>query len=117
METATAFALGEANRGKEMKVFDWNKAAEFIVKRDIRDAGAGLKDDLEWTAGTILRDGKPVKDNACYLASTWAVPVLLDHGEQNGIQRGHNMAGIGIAASEMRGRNGRDIQHSEAVFI
>ena len=28
MDTSIAFAMGKANRGKELMVFDWEKAAE-----------------------------------------------------------------------------------------
>lgn len=78
MDTATAFALGEASRGKERKVFDWDKAVDLLIEHGIKNAGAGLQHDLEWTSGIILKDGKAVKDDGCYLASTWATPVLLD---------------------------------------
>lgn len=78
MDTATAFAIGEASRGNEMKVFDWDKAVDLIIEHGIKNASAGLHLDLEWTAGRILEDGKAVKDDSCYLASTWATPVLID---------------------------------------
>lgn len=76
MDTMAAFVLGAANRGKEQKVFDWDKAVDILKERGIKDASAGLHLDLEYTSGDILVDGEPVKDY-CYLASTWATPVLV----------------------------------------
>ena len=32
MNTLSAFAMGAANRGKELMVFDWDKAAKLIKK-------------------------------------------------------------------------------------
>jgi hypothetical protein len=81
MDTRAAFALGEINRGKSMKVFDWNKAAKILKLRGIEDASAGLESDLEWTAGDILRNGMPISDEA-YLVSTWATPLLIIDGEE-----------------------------------
>lgn len=78
MDTMSAFAMGEVNRGKEMKVFDWDKAVELIKEHGIRNATAGLELDMEWTSGTILKDGKPVMDDYTYLGSIWAIPILLD---------------------------------------
>lgn len=78
MDSFSALAFGIASQGKEMKVFDWDKAVDLILKRGIQNASAGLQFDLEWTAGTILKDGKPVKDDYCFLASTWATPVLVN---------------------------------------
>ena len=42
MNTWAAFAMGEANRGKEMMVFDWDKAARLIGERKPECASAGL---------------------------------------------------------------------------
>lgn len=78
MDTMSAFSMGLAYMGKERKVFDWDKAADLIIAKGIKNASAGLQLDLEWTAGTILKDGKAVKDDYCYLASTWATPVLIN---------------------------------------
>ena len=78
MNTLQAYAINMASKGNEMKVFDWDKAVDLIIERRIRNAYAGLQLDLEWTSGEILRDGKPVKDSYCFLASTWAIPVLVD---------------------------------------
>jgi len=78
MDTMNAFAMGEANRGKELMVFDWEKAARLIKQNKVNRAYAGLSDDWEWTGGIIFENGKPVpidrKD--VYLASTWATPEL-----------------------------------------
>lgn len=77
METLLAFMQGEVNRGREMKVFDWDAAAKYIKDNNIKNAWAGLSEDWEWTSGQILKGGKPVKDSGMYLASTWAMPVLV----------------------------------------
>lgn len=81
MDTMSAFIQGEANRGREQKVFDWDKAAELIRARKPNKAGAGLSGDWEWTGGTIYLDGSPVKNSYTYLASTWATPELSLDGE------------------------------------
>lgn len=83
MDTLSAFALGQANRGKEMMVFDWEKAARLIMERRATSASAGLASDWEYTGGEILRDGKPVprEETYVYLASTWAKPELEIDGE------------------------------------
>ena len=80
MNTIEAFVMGQANRGKEQMVFDWEKAAKIIKERKPTVA-AGLRSDWEYTGGTIYRDGKPVKNEYCYLASTWAVPELDVDGD------------------------------------
>lgn len=84
MDTLTALALGEANRGKEMMVFDWDEAARIIVREKTAFASAGLSGDWEWTGGEILLDGKPVsrEDTYVYLASTWARPELQFDGDE-----------------------------------
>lgn len=76
MNNAQAFAMGEANRYKELMVFDWDKAAQIIKEKQPLMAAAGLKDDWEWTGGYIFESGKPVKDWTTYLSSTWAKPQL-----------------------------------------
>lgn len=80
MDTMQAFALGQAAlaRGDEHMVFDWNKAAQFIVERRPEEAIAGLARDMEWTSGPIFRDGAPVpeEDTYVFLASPWATPIL-----------------------------------------
>lgn len=81
MNTLAAFAMGEANRGKEKMVFDWNTAAMLIREKRPEIARAGLCGDWEYTGGTIYKGGKPVKDTYTYLASTWAVPELDMDGE------------------------------------
>jgi hypothetical protein len=84
MDTLTAFALGAANKGRELKVFDWDKAAQIIRDRKATTASAGLSGDWEWTGGPILADGKPVpKENTyTYLASNWATPELEVDGHR-----------------------------------
>ena len=83
MDTLRAFAMGEANRGKPMMVFDWNKAARLIKERGAKSASAGLSGDWDYTGGEILKEGKPIsKDETyTYLASTWATPELEIDGE------------------------------------
>jgi hypothetical protein len=81
MDSMSAFAIGEMNRGKELMVFDWEKAAELIAERKPTKVSAGLAGDWEWTGGEIWEDGKPVTDSYTYLASTWATPELDIDGE------------------------------------
>ena len=81
MDTLKAFAMGEANRGKEQMVFDWDKAAKRITEVHPESASAGLRGDWEWTGGEIYRDGEPVRSEYTYLASTWATPELEMDGD------------------------------------
>jgi hypothetical protein len=83
MDTIEAFIKGEASKGKEPMVFDWNKAARLIKAKNAKSASAGLSGDWEWTGGSILEDGKPVSadDTYTFLASTWATPELSIDGE------------------------------------
>lgn len=78
MDTSSAFAMGQVNRGQALKVFDWDKAAELIRERKPTVASAGLAGDWEYTGGCIYENGAPVpKDETyTYLASTWATPQL-----------------------------------------
>jgi hypothetical protein len=76
MDTLTAYMMSKMNRGKELKVFDWDKAARLLRQHNATNASAGLSGDWEWTGGEILRDGEPVTDSYTYLASTWATPEL-----------------------------------------
>ena len=83
MDSFQAFAMGQANRDKELMVFDWERAARIIKERGAQEASAGLSCDWEWTGGAILANGKPVakNDTYVYLASTWATPELSIDGE------------------------------------
>ena len=81
MNTLDAFMMGEANRGKETMVFDWDKAARLIAQRKPRIAMAGLRWDWEFTGGVIYEDGVLVTKDYTFLASTWAVPELDMDGE------------------------------------
>ena len=81
MDNITAFAMGQANRGRERKVFDWDKAVKIIKERELKNCGAGLESDFEYTAGMILADGKPVTEGYTYLASNWATPQLIIYDE------------------------------------
>ena len=82
MDSMTAFAMGQASRGKETRVFDWDEAARRIRAAGAQEAAAGLSEDWEWTGGDILKNGSPVpKDGVyAYLASTWATPELCIDG-------------------------------------
>ena len=66
------------NRGKPLRVFDWDKAAELIREASPMEASAGLGTDWFSTGGPIYQDGYPVKeeDTYTYLASNWAIPEL-----------------------------------------
>lgn len=76
MDTMKAFANGEANRGKELMVFDWDKAAKMIKDSGAACASAGLSGDWEWTGGVIFRDGKVLNSEYTFLASTWSKPEI-----------------------------------------
>ena len=71
------------SRDKEPMVFDWDRAAELIRERQPEVARAGLKEDWEWTGGTIYQAGEPVaaEDTYTYLASPWAEPELDMDGD------------------------------------
>lgn len=62
MKGETAFAMGVMNRGRELMVFDWDKAARMIKERKPIRAGAGLHDKWENTGGEIFVNGKVVKN-------------------------------------------------------
>lgn len=80
MDSMSAFAKGEANRHRELMVFDWDKAACLIKENMPEKASAGLSGDWEWTGGTIFKDGEPKHDSYTFLASTWATPELYLDG-------------------------------------
>jgi hypothetical protein len=83
MDTMTAWAFAQANRGNELMVFDWDKAASIIKTRNAKRAAAGLAGDWEYTGGEILNEGKPVakEDTYTFLSSTWATPELEVDGD------------------------------------
>lgn len=81
MDSISAFAMGDANRGREEMVFDLDKAARLIVERNATHASAGLRSDWDWTGGDIFRDGQIVTDDYTYLASTWATPEIDIDGD------------------------------------
>lgn len=68
-------------KNSPMMVFDWDKAAEIIRDKKPETAKAGLRDDWEWTGGTIFENGDVVRDSYTFLASIWAVPELWVDGE------------------------------------
>lgn len=76
MNTFDAIFMGELNRGKELMVFDWDKAAEIIQKIHPKYASAYLAGDREYTEGVIYEDGRIIDRDDPYLASTWAEPTL-----------------------------------------
>lgn len=60
-----------------MNVFDWDEAARLIKKYNVRSAGLGLSEDIDWTYGELLACGAPIdKPSGVYYMSTWATPVL-----------------------------------------
>lgn len=80
MDTSSAFVNGE------IMVFDWNKLVD-ILKSISNWRGvnvyAGLRSDLEWTGGCILKCGKLPESTYTYLASTWATPIIyFDDGTE-----------------------------------
>jgi hypothetical protein len=82
MNTLRAMKMGQRSKGRERKVFDWDKAATIIKERHPKQAVAGLEELMEWTAGVIWEDGHIVVDSYTYLASTWATPVLVLDGDE-----------------------------------
>jgi len=74
---AKVFDMGERNRKNEMKVFDWDAAAQKIKDVQPKVAKAGLQGDFEYTGGTIYEDGEINESDYTYLASTWATPILV----------------------------------------
>lgn len=82
MDTAMAVLRGEANRGQEKMVFDWDKAARLIKDESPSECSAGLSGDWHFTGGDIYLNGKPVddEDTYVYLASTWATPQISIDG-------------------------------------
>lgn len=81
MNTMKAFAMGQMAdvNNSPRRVFDWRCAVRLIKRYNLKNADAGLSEDMEWTSDCILRDGKPVvEDTYTYLASNWATPILVD---------------------------------------
>lgn len=81
MNTTAAFMMGEANRHKELMVFDWSEAAWLIKKHNAVHASAGLHGDWEYTGDSIYNNGSPILDTDAYLASTWATPEIEIDGD------------------------------------
>ena len=59
-----------------MKKFDYDKAREICKQEDVVYAEGGLKEDWNWTAGTIYEDGEFDEDGVGYDHSIWATPVI-----------------------------------------
>ena len=53
MDFMQAFMMGEANRNKELMVFDWERAAQRIKETGAKEASAGLHSDWEYTGGAM----------------------------------------------------------------
>jgi len=74
-------AKGESSRGKQVKAFDWVRAAEIIKAKLAEDSGikveAGLCGDWEYTGGPIFSNGVPDMEGYTYLASGWATPAMI----------------------------------------
>lgn len=81
------FMMGMANRNKEMKVFDFEKFYNILMTEDVIVASAGLEEDLQYTEGTLICDGKIDNDYYAYLQSTWATPVLMYTTRDNNFNR------------------------------
>lgn len=83
MDTFSAFLRGQAAAatGARTRAFDWTKAAQYLKEHSIKDAEAGLLEDLDWTQGTILSDGVPCLEHGPFLCSNWATPVLICNDE------------------------------------
>lgn len=79
MDILADFAMGIANKNRELMVFDWDKAANIIKDRKPRLVVAGLAGDMEYTSGVIYENGKVPSRNETYtyLSSPWATPVLV----------------------------------------
>ena len=60
-----------------VKVFDWDTAAEYIKRYNVKEAWAGLVEDWTSTGGKILENGFPYLDDFPYLGSLWATPCLI----------------------------------------
>ncbi len=84
MDTLAAFAMGLANQGNELRVFDWHKAARLIRESKPVLVEAGLSGDWEYTGGAIYADGKPVprEETYVYLSSNWAIPKIDIDGQR-----------------------------------
>lgn len=82
MDTALAFAMGEAHKNDPLMVFDWDKAAHILSERMPDKAFAGLEGDFEYTGGIIWLSGEPYMRDYTYLASTWAKPLLVIGDEE-----------------------------------
>lgn len=78
MNTLFAFSLADKARkdNKPEMVFDWEKAANLILKYRPKIASAGLSQDWENTGGIIYQNKQIVINTYTYLASIWAEPEL-----------------------------------------
>lgn len=75
-----AFKRGRESIKNEMKIFNWESAAKFIVENRPEVAAMSLNGDYEISYREIYRGGKIVthhKDIALFCGSTWATPVFV----------------------------------------
>jgi hypothetical protein len=75
MDTMQAFMMGRANRGNELMIFDWAKAAHLIKENPNTEICAGLQGDWGYPRNIIWTEGHIVR-RYVYLASTWATPEI-----------------------------------------
>lgn len=59
-----------------MKKFDYDKARKICENEDVVYAEGGLRQDWNWTAGTIYENGKFDENGVGYDHSIWATPVI-----------------------------------------
>jgi hypothetical protein len=83
MDTTQAIMMGQMNRNKEMKVFDFEKFYNILIDNDVVSAIAGLEEDLEYTSDVLVIDGKIDCYHNAYLKSTWATPILMYKTKDN----------------------------------
>ncbi len=81
MDILAAFAMGIANKNRELMVFDWDKAANIIKDRKPRLVVAGLAGDMEYTSGVIYENGKVPSRNETYtyLSSPWSPAATIQN--------------------------------------
>lgn len=74
----TGFCIDRKHEGEHIKTFDWDQAVQLILKHDIQNAEAFLKNDEVTTSGLILSDGNIVFDHEAILESYYDTPTLRD---------------------------------------
>lgn len=56
------------------RIIDWEQIKKFVEERQPVEVSAGLLDDWFWTAATVYKNGKWIKDHGVYEHSYWATP-------------------------------------------